>query len=261
VKRRAAAQLDLALDERKAPVPKTAMVMAAGLGKRMRPMTETVPKPLLKLAGKPLIDGVLDRLVEAGVRRVVVNLHHLGEAIEAHLKDRTSPEIVFSREEPIQDTGGGIRQALPLLGSEPFLVANAKIVWLDGKESALGRLAHAWDAARMDALLLLYPCADALGYEGQGDFFIDQVGKVRRRRSWEVAPFVYTGVQIVHPRLFADAPEGPFSMNLLWDRAIEAERLYALRHDGEWYQVSTPQQLALVEERIRGGAHQYFYRA
>jgi MurNAc alpha-1-phosphate uridylyltransferase len=177
------------------------------------------------------------------------------------LKGRAAPEIVFSREEPIQDTGGGIRQALPLLGPAPFVVANGKIVWLDGKEKALHRLARSWDEARMDALLLLHASVDALGYDGPGDFFIDQVGRVRRRRSWEVAPFVYTGLQIVHPRLFAEAPAGPFSMNLLWDRAIEAERLYALRHDGEWYQVSTPEQFALIEERIKGGAHHFFYRS
>jgi N-acetyl-alpha-D-muramate 1-phosphate uridylyltransferase len=259
VKRRTA-QMSLALDDRKGRVPETAMVMAAGYGQRMRPLSDSVPKPMLQLGGKPLIDGVLDRLAEAGVRRAVINLHHLGDVIEAHLKQRKAPQIVFSREATIQDTGGGIRQALPLLGDAPFLVANGKIIWLDGKENALGRLAHGWDEARMDALLLLYPCVDALGYDGPGDFFIDQIGRVRRRRSWEVAPFVYTGVQIVHPRLFVDAPDGPFPMNLLWDRAIDAARLYALRHDGEWYQVSTPQQLALVEARIRGGAHHFFYR-
>lgn len=261
MKHRARTQVGLAADQAGTPMPKTAMVMAAGYGQRMGALSDTTPKPLLQLGGKALIDGVLDRLAEAGVQRAVVNLHHLGDAIEAHLKGRKAPQIVFSREDPIQDTGGGIRQALPLLGPDPFLVANAKIIWLDGKESALGRLARAWDDTRMDALLLLHPCTDALGYDGPGDFFMDQLGLVRRRRSWEVAPFVYTGIQIVHPRLFDDAPPGPFSMNLLWDRAIEAGRLYALRHDGEWYQISTPQQLALVEERIRGGAHHYFYRA
>jgi N-acetyl-alpha-D-muramate 1-phosphate uridylyltransferase len=233
-----------------AAVPKVAMVMAAGLGNRMRPFTDTVPKPMLEIGGRPLIDGVLDRLVEAGVERAVVNLHHLGEVIEAYLRQRTDLEIVFSREAVIQDTGGGIRQALPLLGAAPFLVVNAKLIWSNGKQNALARLAGAWDPAQMDALLLLHPAVDALGYDGPGDFFMDQLGRLRRRRSWEVSPFVFTGIQIVHPRVFDGAPSGPFSMNLLWDRAIEADRLRGVRHDGQWFQVSTPRQLELIAAEI-----------
>jgi MurNAc alpha-1-phosphate uridylyltransferase len=240
-------------------VPQAAMVMAAGYGQRLRPLTDSVPKPMLEVNGRPLIDGVLDRLAEAGVRRAVVNLHHRGEAIAAHLAGRASPQIVFSREDAIQDTGGGIRQALPLLGAAPFLVANAKIVWHDGKENALHRLSRAWDGTRMDALLLLHPTVDALGYDGLGDFFIDQGGQVRRRRSREVSPFVFTGIQILHPRLFAAAPPGAFSMNLLWDRAMAEGRLHALRHDGEWFQVSTAEQLSLVRARLGASAHNSDY--
>jgi MurNAc alpha-1-phosphate uridylyltransferase len=239
--------------ESMAAVPKVAMVLAAGLGSRLRPFTETVPKPMIEIGGRPLIDGVLDRLVEAGVRRAVVNLHHLGDVIEAHLKPRTDLDIAFSREQVIQDTGGGIRQALPLLGGAPFLAVNAKIVWSNGKQNALARLARAWDPERMDAVMLLHPTVDALGYEGAGDFFMDQIGRLRRRRPWEVAPFIVPGIQIVHPRLFADAPEGPFSMNLLWDRAIASGRLYGVRHDGQWFQVSTPRQMELVEAQLGGG--------
>ncbi|MBX6323703.1 MAG: nucleotidyltransferase family protein [Rhodospirillaceae bacterium] len=230
------------------------MVMAAGYGTRLRPLTDAVPKPMIPVRGRPIIDDVLDRLVEAGIRRVVVNLHHRGEVIEAHLVRRTDLDIAFSRESEIQDTGGGVRQALPLLGAAPFFVVNAKIIWRNGRENALLRLARAWDGTAMDALLLLHPAVDALGYEGQGDFFMDQLGRVRRRRSWEVSPFVFTGIQIVHPRLFDGAPPGPFSMNLLWDRAIAAGRLQALRHDGQWFQMSTPRQLELVEKHLGGTA-------
>ncbi len=251
---------DLGDARREAGVPAVAMVMAAGYGQRLRPLTETVPKPMLTVLGRPIIDDVLDRLVEAGVRRAVVNLHHLGGVIEAHLRRRCDIEIAFSREEAIQDTGGGVRQALPLLGDAPFFVVNAKIIWRNGREPALLRLARAWDPAQMDALLLLHPTVDALGYDGQGDFFMDQLGRVRRRRSWEVSPFVFTGIQIVQPRLFDQAPPGPFSMNLLWDRAIAADRLRALRHDGEWFHVSTPRQLELVEAHLRRGGPYAGYR-
>lgn len=234
------------------------MVLAAGFGKRLRPITETVPKPLVRVGGRPLIDYVLDRLAAAGVRHAVVNTHWLGELIEEHLKDRRQPKIEFSRETEILETGGGILKALPRLGDGPFYVANGKIIWLNGKVDALVRLAEAWDDESMDALLLLQPTVTAVGYDGPGDFFLDQTGRIRRRREWEVAPFLYSGVQILHPRLFADAPEGAFSLNLLYDRAIEAGRLYGLRHDGEWYHVSTPQHLAEVEARIAQGGDRLY---
>jgi MurNAc alpha-1-phosphate uridylyltransferase len=243
---------------RRVRIPRRAMVLAAGFGQRLRPITDTLPKPLVKVAGVPIIDTVLDRLAAAGVEEAVVNLHHLGHLIERHLAGRERPAIRFSREAEILETGGGIRQALPLLGDEPFYTVNGKIVWLNGKVDALVRLAEAWDPERMDALLLLQPTVTAVGYDGIGDFQLDQEGRVRRRRTWEVAPFLYSGIEIVHPRLFEGAPEGFFSLNLLWDRAIEAGRLYGLRHDGEWYHVSTPAQLAEVEARLAGGSADYY---
>jgi aminoglycoside/choline kinase family phosphotransferase len=242
-----------------AAIPPRAMVLAAGLGTRLRPLTDTVPKPMVRVAGKPMIDTVIDRLGAIGVREIVVNTHHLAEVIESHLKERPSPRIVFSREEEILETGGGIKKALPLLGSEPFYAVNGKIIWLNGKTDALVRLAEVWNDAEMDGLLLLQPTTSAIGYDGPGDFFIDQVGRIRRRREWEVAPFVYAGIQILHPRLFADAPDGAFSLNVLYDRAIEAGRLFGIRHDGEWFHVSTVKQLAEVEARIaRGGDSQLY---
>jgi aminoglycoside/choline kinase family phosphotransferase/GTP:adenosylcobinamide-phosphate guanylyltransferase len=240
-------------------VPARAMVLAAGLGTRLRPITDTVPKPMVKVAGKPMIDTVIDRLAAVGVGEIVVNTHHLAEVIESHLRGRQPPRITFSREHDILETGGGIKKALPLLGDHPFYVVNGKIIWLNGKVDALIRLAEAWDDSRMDGLLLLQPTVTAVGYNGPGDFHIDQVGRVRRRREWEVAPFVYAGIQILHPRLFDGAPDGAFSLNVLYDRAIESERLYGLRHDGEWFHVSTPHQLAEVEARIaRGGSDQFY---
>ena len=238
-------------------VPRHAMVLAAGFGTRLKPITETTPKPMVAVAGKPMIDTVLDRLVAIGVQDVVVNTHHLAEIIEAHLQKRAAPSIKFSREEEILETGGGVTKALPLLGADPFYVINGKIIWLNGKTDALIRLAEFWDDARMDALLLLQPTATAVGYNGPGDFFLDQVGAIRRRRHWEVAPFVYAGIQILHPRLFKDGPPGAFSLNVLYDRAIEAGRLFGLRHDGEWFHVSTPEQLAEVEARIAHGIERY----
>lgn len=228
-------------------MPKRAMVLAAGLGTRLRPITRTVPKPLVKIAGVAMIDSVLDRLAASGVEEAVVNTHHLAEMLHDHLAGRTRPRLRFSHEETILETGGGIKKALPLLGDEPFFTVNAKIVWLNGKVDALARLAEAWDDAKMDALLLLQPTVTAVGYDGPGDFFADQEGHVRRRRDWEVAPFLFSGIQLLHPRIFADSPDGAFSMNLLYDRAIEAGRLYALRHDGEWLHVSTPRHLVEVE--------------
>lgn len=230
--------------------PRTAMVMAAGYGTRLRPLTETVPKALVPVLGVPMLDVALNRLQAVGVKRVVINLHHLGEKIREHLRDRRDLEIVYSEESEILETGGGIVRALPLLGDEPFYAVNAKIIWLNGKIDALLRLASNWDAAKMDALLLLQPTVSAVGYDGKGDFTMDQEGRVRRRQSWQVAPFLYAGIQICHPRLFRDPPPGAFSTNVVWDRAIEEDRLFGLRHDGEWYHVSTPQHLADVERHL-----------
>jgi len=242
-----------------APVPAHAMVLAAGFGKRLRPITDTLPKPLVRVAGVPLIDTVLDRLAAVGVGDVVVNTHHLAEQVEQHLAHRRQPRIHISHEPEILETGGGVRQALPRLGSGPFYVVNGKVLWLNGKTDALLRLAAAWNDSAMDALLLLHATASTVAYSGSGDFFIDQVGRLRRRRSWEVAPFVFTGIQILHPRLFEGAPAGAFSLNLLYDQAIEAGRIFGVRHDGEWYQVSTADQLAEVEAHLRHGGERLHF--
>ncbi len=233
----------------KAPI--RAMILAAGLGERMRPLTDNLPKPLIPVHGRTLLDTILDRLEAAGVSEVVINLHYLGAMIEDHLRDRTRPRIVFSPEENERlETGGGVRTALPMLGSESFYAINGDVCWLDGPTPALNRLAASWDERTMDALLMLHPMAAAHSYEGRGDFLLDSLGRLRRRRERQMAPFVYAGVQILHPRLFDDAPEGAFSLNILYDKAAEAERLYGMRHDGEWFHIGTPQGLAEAEEAM-----------
>ncbi len=231
-------------------VPETAMVLAAGHATRLRPLSLERPKALMVVAGKTLLDHALDRLAAVGVRRAVVNTHHLAAQIERHLAARTRPAIAISHEPEILDTGGGIRQALPLLGSGPFYVVNAKVFWRGGQREALLRLAQAWDPARMDALLLLQPTVGAVGYEGSGDFTMDQLGRLAFREPRQVAPFVYASVHLTHPRLFDDAPAGAFSLVRLWRRASAAGRLFGLRHDGEWYHVATPQGLAEAQARL-----------
>lgn len=227
--------------------PKVAMVLAAGFGKRLRPLTETLPKPLVQVNGEAMLDRILDRLSEAGVRKAVVNLHHLGEVIEDHLKDRQAPEIVLSPEAEILETGGGVKKALPQLGKEPFFVLNGDVLWLDGRRPALQRLAEVWDGRRMDCLLLLHQSVFAYGYDGRGDFMMDPNGLIRRRREREIAPFVFAGMQILHPKLLDATPEGPFSLNRLYDKAAERGRLYGISHDGEWFHVGTPQDLKTAE--------------
>ncbi len=228
-------------------VPRHAMVLAAGLGLRMRPLTDNLPKPLVQVNGRAMLDRVLDRIAEAGVRDVVVNHYYLGEMIERHLESRNDLAIRLSPETELLDTGGGVTKALPWLGKDPFFVCNGDILWLDGRSPALRRLAAAWDDDRMDALLLLHPGAFGLRYQGVGDFFMDPVGRLRRRREREVAPFIFAGVQILHPRLFEGAPEGAFSLNRLYDKAAEAGRLWGLRHDGEWFHIGTPEDLDAVQ--------------
>ena len=243
--------------------PKTAMVLAAGLATRMRPFSLERPKALIEVAGKTLLDHALDRLAEAGVERAVVNTHHLAEQIERHLAGRRRPAITLSHERQILDTGGGIAQALPLLGADPFYVINAKILWRGGKQEALHRLAAGWDPAWMDALLLLHPTVSAVGYDGLGDCTMDQLGRIAFREPREVAPFVFASIQILHPRLFEGAPASEakgaaFPIHPLWRRAIEAGRLYGLRHDGEWYHVATPQGLAEARLRLETNARVEF---
>lgn len=227
----------------------TGMVLAAGLGLRMRPITDRLPKPLIPLAGRTLLDHAIDRLEAAGVARVVVNAHYKAEMVAEHVAARRSPAITLVREDELLETGGGVLNALPLLG-EPFYVVNSDSFWLDGKRSALLRLARAFDPARHDAVLLLQRTVTALGYEGPGDFFVDPQGRVRRRREREVAPHLFAGVQLLSKRLFAGCMPGKFSLNSLYDRAIENGRLVAIVHDGEWYHIGTPLGLALAEARL-----------
>ena len=230
----------------------TAMVLAAGLGKRMRPLTASRPKPLVRVGGKALIDHVLDRLAAAGVARAVVNVHYLAEAIVAHLQGRTEPAIVISDErEQLLETGGGLVHAGDLL-PDPFFCVNSDTVWLDGPYDAFSDLSQVWDAARMDALLLVVPHSGARNFEGEGDFHMDAAGRLTRRRFGRVAPFIFTGVQLVSKRLLRDAPEGPFSTNLLWNRAIEEGRLHGLVFTGEWFEVGTPEAIAPTEAALMG---------
>lgn len=227
------------------------MVLAAGLGTRMQPLSADRPKPLIELAGRTLLDRVLDHLTDAGVTRIVVNTHYKADMIAEHLAPRA--DIILSPEPDLLETGGGVRNALAKLGDDPFYVVNSDAVWLDGPTPALRRLATAWDDAEMDALLLLQRTVAINGVLGPGDYFLDSEGHATRRRERSVAPFLFAGVQILHPRLFADAPDGPFSLNLLYDRAQEAERLRGLVHDGEWYHVGTPAQREQAEYEIVHG--------
>ncbi len=232
-------------------VPKTAMVLAAGFGERMRPLTATMPKPLVKVAGRALLDYVLDKLAQAGVTTTVVNVHYLAGQIEKHVAGRNKPRIVISDErEALLDTGGGIVKALPLLGNAPFFLVNSDSIWLDGVNENLGRLAAAFDPARMDALLLLAPAATSIGYSGRGDFAMAPDGRLRARTEREVTPFVYAGAAILSPRLFEGAPQGKFSLTRLFDRATEAERQFGLRLDGLWMHVGTPDAITLAEDAI-----------
>jgi len=237
-------------------VPATAMVMAAGLGKRMRPLTATRPKPLVEVAGKPLIDHVFDRLRAAGVKRAVVNVHYLGDVLQAHLTGRYDDiEILFSDERAqLMETGGGLVQARDLLGDAPLLVVNSDNLWIDGPVDSLKLLASRWDDAAMDALLLVVPLARAHNHRGSGDFRLAADGRIVARRSaGRVAPFVYTGVQILHPRLIRDWPEGPFSTNLFWNRAIETGRAFAQVHQGLWFDVGTPPAIPRTEAILADG--------
>lgn len=230
--------------------PAVAMILAAGLGKRMRPLTDTLPKPLVPVAGRTLIDRVLDRFEDAGISRIVVNLHYFRAALEAHLAARATPRIELSPETDLLETGGGVRHALGKLGPDPFYVANADVLWLDGKRPALRRLAAAWNDGAMDGLLLLQPTPTAFGYEGPGDYFCDPLGRLRRRHGNEVAPYIFAGVQILHPRLFSGAPSGAFSLNRLYDKAQAEGRLWGIIHDGRWFHVGTPEGLAETEEEL-----------
>src|SRR5436190_9968889 len=235
-----------------ADVPATAMVMAAGLGKRMRPLTATKPKPLIEVGGKPLLDHVLEKLRAAGVRKVVVNVHYLADALEAHLASRAHGlEVIISDERGLLlETGGGLVQAADLIDSDPFLAVNSDNLWVDGPADTLKLLASHWDDAKMDALLLLVPLARARNHKGMGDFHMTRTGRLRRRERSHVAPFVFTGIQMLSKRLLQDAPEGPFSTNILWDRAIELGRCFGAVHQGLWFDVGTPKSIPMTEAAL-----------
>ncbi len=232
------------------------MVLAAGRGERQRPLTNRLAKPLIEVAGQSLIDRLLDRLALSAIETVVVNLHYMADMVRAHLEERAkrqAPRLQFSEEiDALLDTGGGVAKALPLLGDAPFLVANSDFIWRDALVDSLAMMARRWDAAEMDALLLMQPTVMAVGYGGTGDFFMASDGALTRRPDQEVAPFLYAGIQIVHPRLFDGCPEGAFSLNLLFDRAQEAGRLFGLRHEGDWIDVGTPAGLAAAQSLLAG---------
>lgn len=231
----------------------TAMILAAGLGKRMRPLTASQPKPMVRVAGKPLIDHALDRLAEAGVAKAVVNVHYLADALEAHVLARQNPKVSVSDERDLLlETGGGMVKALPQL-PDPFFALNADNIWLDGPKNAFHDLSRRWNPDEMDALLLVVPHARAMNFSGPGDFHMDALGRLSRRRAGRIAPFIYTGIQLVSHRLMRDAPEGPFSTNILWNRAMEEGRLYGISFTGLWFEVGTPQMIRPTEEALTGG--------
>jgi N-acetyl-alpha-D-muramate 1-phosphate uridylyltransferase len=232
--------------------PKTAIVLAAGLGMRMRPLTDRRPKALVEVMGRPLIDHVLDRLAAADVNLAIVNLHHFADQVETHLASRARPKIIFSDErKQLLNTGGGIAKALPQLGPAPFFLLNSDSLWLEGKTSNLARLSRAFDAARMDAFLLLAPAATTIGYDGNGDYFMDARGALRRQAGNEKAPFIYAGAAILSPKLFANAPDGIFPLTPLFDRAQEKGRLFGLALEGQFLHVGTPEAVSAAEEAIR----------
>lgn len=235
-----------------------AMVLAAGYGLRLRPLTETTPKPLVPVAGRTMLDRALDSLAASGVAEAVVNVHHLGAQIERRLAERARmglmPATDVSVEAELLDTGGGIRNALPRLGAAPFLAVNADIVWEDGPVPALKRLVSAYDERTMDALLLLVSRERAVGFDGPGDFFRNDDGRLVRRGDRPSAPYVYAGLQMLTPKLFDGAPDGPFSLNRLYDRSAASGRLFGIVHDGAWYHVGTPEALKDADRILAGVA-------
>lgn len=229
--------------------PKKAMVLAAGLGLRMRPLTDHTPKPLIRVAGRALLDHVLDKLAQAGVEEAVVNVHHLPDQIIAHVASRIRPRVIISDErDRMRGTGGGVVKALPLLGVAPFFHVNSDTLWIDGVRSNLARLAEAFDPARMDILLLVAPTAGSIGYTGRGDYAMLPDGALRKRGENQVVPFVYAGAAIMSPSIFAKAPDGELALTEMFDRAGERERLFGLRLDGLWMHVGTPDAIAAADE-------------
>jgi MurNAc alpha-1-phosphate uridylyltransferase len=235
--------------------PKRAMILAAGLGKRMRPITATTPKPLIEVGGRALIDHGLDRLERAGVVEAVVNVHYLADLVSVHVAQRRRPAIVVSDErQKLLDTGGGVAKALAHFGTEPFYVLNSDSFWIEGARPNLDWLSSGWRDSDMDGLLLVASTVRTIGYSGRGDFRMDPAGRLVRRGEREVVPFVYAGAAILHPRLFADTPPDAFSLNLLFDRAIQAGRLFGVRLDGLWLHIGTPEAIGEAELTIADSA-------
>lgn len=239
--------------------PSKAMILAAGLGTRMRPLTETTAKPLLRLGGRTLMDHIFERLTVVDVADVVVNAHWQADKIDAHLAARKAagsvPRAQVIREDKLLDTGGSVHAALGLLGAEPFYVINGDAYWLDGPRPALARLAQAFDPAEMDGMLLVHRSFHVRAEVGFGDFAVDKWGRPSRRGERQVVPYIYAGVQLISPALLADMPDAPFSMNLAWDRAIAAGRLRVLVHDGLWFHLSTPEDLQETEHLLHAPAY------
>ncbi|SNY91763.1 Nucleotidyl transferase [Cohaesibacter sp. ES.047] len=235
--------------------PATGMILAAGLGKRMRPLSAITPKPLIPVAGEAMIDRALSVLVKAGVGRAVINVHYLADLVEVHVRQRSDIDIVISDErEALLETGGGITKALPLIGQDPFYLLNSDSFWMEGSKENLALLSSHWDDKVMDGLLLLSPTVDAVGYNGRGDFLLDPYGRLRRRKVHEISPFVYSGAAILHPRLFDGASVTPHSLNVQFDKAIEDARLYGIIMDGTWVHVGTPASIELAEQAIAESA-------
>lgn len=225
-----------------AMVPKRGMILAAGLGTRMRPLTDDRPKPLVEVGGRSLLDHAIDRFKAAGIKQILVNVHYKGEMVIAHLKKRTDVEITIQDErEKLLDTGGALKRALPFFKGEPVFTYNSDSIWLEGFGSNLARMAKRWDDAEMDCLMLMAPTFNALGFEGRGDFTMDPLGRLTRRQPQRVAPFAWPGIQIIHPRLIERGTGDVFSTNRLWDIAIEEGRLFGIRLDGKWMHIGTPE--------------------
>ena len=236
--------------------PHAAMILSAGLGLRMRPLTLARPKPLIEVHGKPLLAYNLEHVETFGIETVVVNIHHLGDQIRTYCQQRSGNRIIISDEtDGLLDSGGGIKKALPDLGHDPFFVMNADSFFINGPKNNLARMSEAFDAREMDGLLLVASGAQVTGYDGLGDFVMDQTSRLDRRQERHTAPFVYTGVALIKPDLFADMPMGPFSLNRVFDRAATARRLFGLRLDGEWFHVGTPEAIHAAEMGLRRGLY------
>lgn len=233
----------------------TAMVLAAGLGTRMRPITAHTPKPLIEVNGRAMIDHVLDRLETGGAERAVVNVHYLPDLVEAHLRRRHRPTIIISDErDELLDSGGGVSKALSHFAGKPFMIANSDTLWIEGARDNVGRMLAQWDADTMDAMLLLAAMATSIGFSGAGDFSMDADGRLKRRAERQVVPFAYAGFAILKPELFDNTPDTPFSLNRIFDKALARERLFGLRLDGIWMHVGTPDAIREAEECVARSA-------